>query len=309
MLAALDSDSAAYPACTRCRSCWLSVDCCWLSWVLLHDLLISEMQTLPDALQVRLWQFGKLLPPKLADHLEQHGALPVLYVSAWLLTSFSADFPLYFASRVMDVVLSDSVFEGGMKVRCLAAEEVVGILWCTVHHADCCWLSARVQLGRLLEGATKETHTKQPNTDADWVVPVPRCRPPYACLTASTEVDAVGTQLCSRSVSAASQLLPDPWRPSCHMQVALGIVLHCEKSLLMMEDMEEMVDFLKSEVGPACAWPAAPAGVPLIWPPSVAPEIKGCAPSRAVQQACRHCLNACSCRSPAGAVRCCRTSW
>ena len=35
------------------------------------------------------------------------------------------------------------------------------------------------------------------------------------------------------------------------MQVALGIVLHCEKSLLEMADMEEMVDFLKSEVGPA----------------------------------------------------------
>ena len=133
MLAAVESDGAAYPACSRCRSCWLPGHCCWLStWVLLPELLTVDMQmpSVAPALQVRLWQFGKLLPPKLADHLEQHGALPVLYVSAWLLTSFSADFPLYFASRVMDVVLNDSIYEGGMKVRCLAAE--MGLLTCDV---------------------------------------------------------------------------------------------------------------------------------------------------------------------------------
>ena len=94
---------------------------------------------------MRLWQFGKLLPPKLADHLEQHGALPVLYVSAWLLTSFSADFPLHFASRVMDVVLSERVYEGGMKVCCLAAEEVV--VWCSVVQCAACRLLLAVTQG------------------------------------------------------------------------------------------------------------------------------------------------------------------
>ena len=102
---------------------------------------------------MRLWQFGKLLPPKLADHLEQHGALPVLYVSAWLLTSFSADFPLYFASRVMDVVLSDSVHEGGMKVRCLAAREIAD--WCFVVHCAACRLLLAVT-----EGPSGETFRK-----------------------------------------------------------------------------------------------------------------------------------------------------
>eukprot|EP00891_Asterochloris_glomerata_P001902 jgi/Astpho2/1902/e_gw1.00038.307.1_t len=108
-------------------------------------LLPCQTPSVAPALQVRLWQFGKLLPPKLADHLEQHGALPVLYVSAWLLTSFSADFPLYFASRVMDVVLSDSVYEGGMKVRCLAAKKFVDR--CSVVHCAACRLLLAVTEG------------------------------------------------------------------------------------------------------------------------------------------------------------------
>lgn len=38
---------------------------------------------LPDmsVLQIRLWQLSKLLPPRLAAHLEAHAVLPVLYVS------------------------------------------------------------------------------------------------------------------------------------------------------------------------------------------------------------------------------------
>ena len=59
-------------------------------------------------LQIRLWQLSKLLPPALAAHLEAAAALPVLYASSWLLTCFAADFPLHFAARVMDVILTDS---------------------------------------------------------------------------------------------------------------------------------------------------------------------------------------------------------
>lgn len=201
---------------------------------------------------MRLWQFGKLLPPKLADHLEQHGALPVLYVSAWLLTSFSADFPLYFASRVMDVVLSDSVYEGGMKVRCLAAKEFVDRR-SVVHCAACRLLLA------VTEGPTGHTcgkcHRRYSNMSSspaqlqNVLYPSASCQLPYACLTANAEVSAAETPalqpLCQCSIPAGSR----PLNPGCHMQVALGIVLHCEKSLLKMEDMEEMVDFLKSEVG------------------------------------------------------------
>lgn len=57
-------------------------------------------------LQVRLWQLSKLLPPRLAGHLDSHAVLPVLYASSWLLTCFAADFPLHFAGRVMDVLLT-----------------------------------------------------------------------------------------------------------------------------------------------------------------------------------------------------------
>ena len=60
------------------------------------------------------------MPPKLAAHLEERGCLPVLYMSAWLLTVFASAFPLSFASRVMDVLLTDSYSEPMMKVRHLS---------------------------------------------------------------------------------------------------------------------------------------------------------------------------------------------
>lgn len=68
------------------------------------------------ALQARLWQVGRLLPRGLAQHMELQGALPVLYASSWLLTAFASDFPLFFASRVMDVILADCYLEPMMKV-------------------------------------------------------------------------------------------------------------------------------------------------------------------------------------------------
>ncbi|KAL4859571.1 TBC1 domain family member 1 [Chlorella vulgaris] len=75
--------------------------------LLMHQRCLREMY-LPDMslLQIRLWQLSKLLPPRLAAHLEAHAALPVLYASSWLLTCFAADFPLHFAARVMDVLMT-----------------------------------------------------------------------------------------------------------------------------------------------------------------------------------------------------------
>ena len=66
-------------------------------------------------MQAQLWQIGKLLPPRLAAHLENNSVLPVLYASSWLLTAFSADFPLFWSSRVMDVILTDCYIEPMMK--------------------------------------------------------------------------------------------------------------------------------------------------------------------------------------------------
>lgn len=68
----------------------------------------SMKQTVHVYMQVHLWQFGRLLPSKLGRHMEGHGVLPVLYLSSWLLTSFASDFPLFFSSRVLDVVLTGS---------------------------------------------------------------------------------------------------------------------------------------------------------------------------------------------------------
>jgi hypothetical protein len=61
-----------------------------------------------SALQLHLWQLGRLMPPALSAHLESVGALPSLYAASWLMTCFSADFPASVSQRVMDVVLSDS---------------------------------------------------------------------------------------------------------------------------------------------------------------------------------------------------------
>lgn len=49
--------------------------------------------------------------------MEGHGVLPVLYLSSWLLTSFGSDFPLFFSSRVLDVVLTGSYPHAVLKVH------------------------------------------------------------------------------------------------------------------------------------------------------------------------------------------------
>jgi hypothetical protein len=68
----------------------------------LRELYLPDM----SLLQIRLWQLSRLLPPRLSAHLEAHAALPVLYASSWLLTCFAADFPLHFAARVVDVLMT-----------------------------------------------------------------------------------------------------------------------------------------------------------------------------------------------------------
>ncbi len=78
--------------------------------------------------QARLWQLGKIMPRHLARHMDQHCAIPVLYASSWLLTAFASDFPVFFSSRVMDIILADRYLEAMMKVR--GALTQLHSLWC-----------------------------------------------------------------------------------------------------------------------------------------------------------------------------------
>lgn len=86
-------------------------------------------------MQIYLWQFGTLLPVKLAQHMEEQGTLPVLYVSSWLLTSFGSDFPLFFSSRVLDVVLTGSYPHAMIKVSMRRLDQLYeggvtrGLVW------------------------------------------------------------------------------------------------------------------------------------------------------------------------------------
>ena len=48
--------------------------------------------------------------------VQDHLAIPVLYASSWLLTAFASDFPIFFASRVMDIILTDRYVVAIMKV-------------------------------------------------------------------------------------------------------------------------------------------------------------------------------------------------
>lgn len=49
-------------------------------------------------------------------HAQDHLAIPVLYASSWLLTAFASDFPIFFASRIMDIILTDRYVVSIMKV-------------------------------------------------------------------------------------------------------------------------------------------------------------------------------------------------
>ena len=85
-------------------------------------------------MQARLWQVGKLMPRGLSRHMEAHLVTPMLFCSSWILTAFAADFPIFFSSRVMDVVLADRYLEPIMKV---------GSTWC--------FSSARIRRSALMQ--------------------------------------------------------------------------------------------------------------------------------------------------------------
>jgi len=43
--------------------------------------------------------------PKLKSHLEEHGAVPILYATQWFLSMFSCPFPVPFCARLIDIML------------------------------------------------------------------------------------------------------------------------------------------------------------------------------------------------------------
>ena len=88
------------------------------------DPLLSTSPTI----QVRLWQLGQLLPPRLAEHLESHAVLPVLYASSWFLTCFASDFPLPFAARIMDLVVCDCYAAPILKVALAVMDAAAPLL-------------------------------------------------------------------------------------------------------------------------------------------------------------------------------------
>lgn len=47
------------------------------------------------------------IPLDLRQHLSRCGVPPSMFLPPWLLTVFSADFPLSFAARLIDIMLSD----------------------------------------------------------------------------------------------------------------------------------------------------------------------------------------------------------
>jgi len=160
------------------------------------------------------------MPAKLAGHMEEHGCLPVLYLSAWLLTAYASAFPLTFAARVVDVMLTDSYAEPMMKARVLCRHRR------TVQSAGCFthgFFVFAVRTRGLVAYAVHAVHGQHLSCPARTFED--RRAPLVVC--------------CCRR---------DPAGPNAGVQVALGIIKAAEKHLLAMDDMEEMVEFMKTDV-------------------------------------------------------------
>lgn len=63
-----------------------------------------------SGLQLALKRLGKLIyrrHPHLGRHLEEHGVVPLLYASPWMLSLFSNTYPQSFSARILDVILTE----------------------------------------------------------------------------------------------------------------------------------------------------------------------------------------------------------
>ncbi|MEW5300973.1 MAG: hypothetical protein WDW38_005115 [Sanguina aurantia] len=86
-------------------------------------------------LQVQLWQLSKLMPTSLNRHLEACGVVPVYYASGWLMTAFSCDFPISFAARIMDAMMTDKCDFALLKVAATLLEHCEHKLR-SLHHLE-----------------------------------------------------------------------------------------------------------------------------------------------------------------------------
>jgi len=103
-------------------------------------------------LKIELYQFSRLvadLLPAVYDHLEKHRVEPIFYTTSWFLSLFSKDFPLEFASVVMDHLLVEgipmlfkvpiallSIHQEHLIENCSDLEEIVTYMHTTVAQTD-----------------------------------------------------------------------------------------------------------------------------------------------------------------------------
>lgn len=72
----------------------------------LRSMYLPGLSGLKEELRMLDWLMERLMP-ELKQHLEDFGAVPVLYASQWFLTIYSCPFPATFACRVIDVMLTE----------------------------------------------------------------------------------------------------------------------------------------------------------------------------------------------------------
>ncbi|KXZ43934.1 hypothetical protein GPECTOR_77g30 [Gonium pectorale] len=154
-------------------------------------------------LQVQLWQLSRLIRPVLNRHLEALGVVPMLYGASWLMTAFSADFPISFSARVMDVLLADQCEGPLLKVAAflmkaaaprllgmMDLEEVLGYLKIDVP-------SPRIADSLPLQAGDEEEDGDL--ADARVAVTVPRLNPPPRC-TNSAAASYVPSPACGTPI-------------------------------------------------------------------------------------------------------------
>ncbi|XP_065175918.1 TBC1 domain family member 1-like isoform X2 [Sycon ciliatum] len=79
---------------------------------LMYDELRDQYKPDMARLQVRLYQLSRLLHdyhPRMHDLFEKHDVAPFFYAAPWFLTLFCSQFPLYFATRTMDLIFLDGI--------------------------------------------------------------------------------------------------------------------------------------------------------------------------------------------------------
>ena len=96
--------------------------------------------------------------------MQDHLAIPVLYASSWLLTAFASDFPIFFASRVMDIILTDRYVVAIMKVLSRLKRQSLNpkLQPCIAHMLLCATFSAWRYLGMCICGISQRAVHRLP---------------------------------------------------------------------------------------------------------------------------------------------------